>query len=1109
MKKLLLTVVGMVWSAQIVLATDCPSAVVIPAVPTFPYTQTLVCGTTNDINGGNATLCGSANYLGGLESVYSWTPTINYVNGSIAYTGVTWSGIIVYAGCPTAGGTCVGNITGFDATKTLASLSFTAGVTYYFVFDTWPSPASPCPGDFTFTAEVGPPVTPPTPSQAAGIPSCATGTDLDVVGTAPADVTWYWQATAAGTSTANAYAGPYAVFANGTYYLRAYNSVTALWSTSSSSVTVTNFPLAAAPPVPTPDLNPACVTTGSILTAATAPSGYEYYWQGTNAVGSSTALPATSTYTVATSGTYYLAAYETASQCWSAGTGLAVDIQTTIPSVPVADPSVFYYCTSATAMPVSAELPADGLCSVTATASGTDNSGVAPTITDFSCATGTIMSASLNATIGGVCPGWYDYDIIVNGVTVATGQCNQTGFDLTPYLPLTSVSLLSYDNDAFGDFINMSLTVNLNYQAGTSLSWYDVATGGTPFLTGLTVETIGSPVMTTAAEGTYDYYVRTNLGACTSATSTLVTVNVSNVVVTLDPQDVSCNNGNDGTFAISNVDCGTAPFQFSVNGGAFDDIPTDLTVGTYTVIVQDASTNLSDEYTIEIMDAVAPSGLVINTFNNDIVDLSWLAGGSETSWNVEWGVPGFTPGTGTEIGSDTATDTTIIISGLDGNTEYEFYISANCGTGTTTGDWISITETTLCDPFVAQGFCESFDADSETEACWTVNNNNGDTRIWDLNGTLAPFAGQSAQFWSDGNGGNNDDWLISPGMMLTGNEILTFKYRTYSAFEPNDMRVMLSTTGTAPADFTEELAGLFTIGNTVYLDSSINLSAYSGTCYIAFHLPAGGLDGWYLMVDDVCVDICTPAPGVDGTVDVCRLDESLDLNTVITQGENNGVWQFAPNASAVAGSMLDVTAIPDGMFTAEYIVTTACTIDTTVATFNVYPASSAGTNGQINVCRNQPLNLLSGLSGLVDLGGTWFNPSNTALPSGQITSGSLPGQFNYNYVTSNGVCPNDTSNVIVNISATCDWTGIEELNADALTVYPNPSTGIFYIYNSDASQNFNYEVLDLNGRVISESSKEVNGSATIEVDLTNVENGIYMIKLFNESGAKLVRVVKQ
>ena len=1000
----------------------------------------------------------------------------------------------------------------------------------------------------------GPPPTPPTPTQDAAIPSCATGTSIDVTGTPDTDVQWYWQATASGTSMTVPYAGPYTVFANGTYYLRAYSTVTLAWSNNSSSIVISNFPLATTPPAPTADITPACVTTGSVLTAAMAGAGYEYYWQGTNASGVSNALPATSTYTVNTTGTYYLAAYETASQCWSTTSSIAVSINSNIPMNPVANPTEFYACTNTPSLMINAVNPmiSTSLATTQAGGNGCTNGNMLDITTNSNPVTITGLTVTPNATSTQNVVVYYKSGTYVGSETNAgawtlVGTYSITGTTGVPMMvdiddftiPSGSIYGIYINYNAAYSNINgsysdsyMTITTGAGFctafsgpiatrtfngaihyliPSASGLTWYDAATGGNSLGAGSPFEVVGTSVLpTTATAGQYSFFAEADAGGCASIARAEVLVNIAPVVVTIDPIDVSCNNGNNGSFAISTINCGNAPFAFSVDGGTFAVAPTNLTVGTYTVVVRDGGMNLSAPYTVVIGDAPAPSGLVINTFNSSSVDLSWLAGDAETSWNIEWGTPGFTPGTGSELGADIATDTNFLVTGLDGNTEYEFYISANCGGTSVTGDWISITETTLCNPLVAQGFCENFASDSNTEACWSVINANGDIDAWDMNYTVNPFSGnQVAMLYTDFNAGNNDDWLITPGLMLTNNEIMSFNYRVQSAGEPNDFEVLLSTTGTNPADFTNTLMSLNSYNNIVYQDTAINLSAYSGTCYIAFHVPSGGLDGWRLYIDQVCVDICTPAPGIDGTVDVCRLDGSLDLNTVITQGENNGVWQFTPNASALTGSDLNVSAIPDGLFTAQYIVTTACTMDTTVATLNIYPASSAGTNGQINVCKNQPVNLLAGLSGLVDHGGTWYNPSNAALSSGQITSGALPGQFNYNYITSNGVCPNDTANVILNISATCDWTGIEELNSAAITVYPNPSTGLFYISNSDASQNFNYEVLDLNGRVISENTKEVNGSATIEVDLTNVENGIYMIKLFNESGAKLVRVVKQ
>jgi hypothetical protein len=671
MRKLLLTMVGIIWTAQLALATTCAGAIAIPAAPSFPYTQSLVCGATNDISSVNSNPCGFANYLGGNESVYSWTPTMNYVNATIAYTGQTWTGIFVYQGCPTSGGTCVGAVGSSAASKTLNVASFSAGVTYYFVFDTWPTPISPCAGSFTFNASIAPPANPATPVQLGGTPTCTGGAQLGFTTTAltcsasatasgfddaattatvndfscatgtitsatlnatigancpawyyysivvngttvatnqcnqtgfdltpylpltsvsivsennptdsqdditmnltvnlnytvpfsvPADVVYYWQTTPTGTSQTTPHVDPYNVFANGTYYVRAFNTVTGLWSTSSSSVTVSNFPLAAAPPVPVADVNPSCAPDGSSLTVDAPPADVEYYWQGTTADGTSNALPATSPYEYTTSGTYHVSAYDVVSQCWSASSSLTVTVDEVIPPTPILTQTDFNYCAGAITAPVSAPLPVlnvSGNCSVTATASGPDINNVSATVSDFSCALAPITAATLNATIGANCPAWYSYNIVVNGVTVATNQCNQTGFDLTPYLPLTSVSIVAQNTPGDSqDNVTLNLTVNITYsgvantQPAYSLNWYDAATGGNIIGSGTNLETVGTTVMPTATLGNYDFYVGSVLGGCSSATNEMVTVNITDVNAELIPVDVTCNGGENGSFTL-------------------------------------------------------------------------------------------------------------------------------------------------------------------------------------------------------------------------------------------------------------------------------------------------------------------------------------------------------------------------------------------------------------------------------------------------------------------------------------------------------------------------------------------------------------------------------
>src|SRR5690606_34063345 len=127
-------------------------------------------------------------------------------------------------------------------------------------------------------------------------------------------------------------------------------------------------------------------------------------------------------------------------------------------------------------------------------------------------------------------------------------------------------------------------------------------------------------------------------------------------------------------------------------------------------------------------------------------------------------------------------------------------------------------------------------------------------------------------------------------------------------------------------------------------------------------------------IDYVQVLPCTLNSGVDGTADVCRLDGTFDLTSIVTLGEDFGTWSFPSNPGVLNGSVVDVSTLPSGDYDFYYIVRTPCAEDTTTATLTIYPPSTAGNDGVITACLNEPINLLSGLSGTVDLGGQWYDP---------------------------------------------------------------------------------------------------------------------------------------
>lgn len=56
---------------------------------------------------------------------------------------------------------------------------------------------------------------------------------------------------------------------------------------------------------------------------------------------------------------------------------------------------------------------------------------------------------------------------------------------------------------------------------------------------------------------------------------------------------------------------------------------------------------------------------------------------------------------------------------------------------------------------------------------------------------------------------------------------------------------------------------------------------------------------------------------------------------------------------------------------------------------------------------------------------------------------------------------------------------------------------------------FNYELTDVNGKVIATELAAINGTESATVNLENLENGFYLIRVYNDNAEKTFRVVKQ
>ncbi|MES2573368.1 MAG: T9SS type A sorting domain-containing protein [Bacteroidota bacterium] len=82
----------------------------------------------------------------------------------------------------------------------------------------------------------------------------------------------------------------------------------------------------------------------------------------------------------------------------------------------------------------------------------------------------------------------------------------------------------------------------------------------------------------------------------------------------------------------------------------------------------------------------------------------------------------------------------------------------------------------------------------------------------------------------------------------------------------------------------------------------------------------------------------------------------------------------------------------------------------------------------------------------------------------------------------------------------------EEFNNKTLTIYPNPSTGIFNINSNQNIENTSIKVFDLNGRIVHQSKKNTENKV---LDLTNFQNGIYILNIENGAYNYSQKIIKQ
>ncbi|MES2544842.1 MAG: GEVED domain-containing protein [Bacteroidota bacterium] len=276
---------------------------------------------------------------------YTWTPPIPTITSFTPTSVCASSGeLITITGTnlssatgitPTAisaGGTALSSISSPTTTTAIGTVG--AGTTGTISITTvWGTATS------AGTLTVNPlPAAPGNPTSNS--PQCASpGVTITRSGTPAAGISWYWQTSPTGTSTANNSSTAYNATTSGTYYIRAQNDVTGCWSATSGSIAIviSATPTTAITPAPANAATAVCYAGSGAVTsvswAATAgATSYDVYFGAGALPGTLTANVATNSYTcgtLAANTTYYWtvvaknACGSASSTTWSFTTGNA------------------------------------------------------------------------------------------------------------------------------------------------------------------------------------------------------------------------------------------------------------------------------------------------------------------------------------------------------------------------------------------------------------------------------------------------------------------------------------------------------------------------------------------------------------------------------------------------------------------------------------------------------------------------------------------------------------------------------------------------------------------------------------------------------------------
>src|SRR5690554_1383236 len=330
--------------------------------------------------------------------------------------------------------------------------------------------------------------------------------------------------------------------------------------------------------------------------------------------------------------------------------------------------------------------------------------------------------------------------------------------------------------------------------------------------------------------------------------------------------------------------------------------------------------NIDDVIVDEAPTCPQPSALAQTAITASSVDVDWTENGSATTWNVEVGLSGFTPGTGNEVTADNGNTTqSSTLTGLADNTSYDVYVQADCGPGDQS-NWVG--PLTITTPPTPQTPVSTFPwiEDFETGGSEWTYLNGLETNQWFV-GSAINNGGSNAMYVTNDGGATHAYNILSSSVVHAYRDIslpvgiasaeLSFDFLGRGEGSSDYLRVFavpltfnptvgstISTSGSAPAGRVR-LGDAYINKESAFISKRIEIpAAYIGEDFrIVFQWRNDGSvgDNPPAAVDNISIQTfdCLSVIGLD-TLNVTDTEATLVWNDTITGSIANYTVEYGP-----------------------------------------------------------------------------------------------------------------------------------------------------------------------------------------------------------------------